>query len=80
MFKNIPETENSNSKQISLKHLLDSEIPLIRSPMRLLMGRSSPSPPGAFSNSLQSADLAQPGIPANSNPEADIRQMNRNNV
>ena len=37
--------------------------------MRLLTGRSSPSPPGNVSNSLQSADLAQPGIPANGDPE-----------
>ena len=38
-------------------------IPLTRSPIKLWTGRSSPSPPGATSNSLQSADLAQPGIP-----------------
>lgn len=40
--------------------------------MRLLTGRSSPSPPGKISNSLQSADLAQPGIPANGDPEVVI--------
>lgn len=38
-------------------------IPLIRSPIRLWTGRSSPSPPGALRISLQSADLAQPGMP-----------------
>ena len=38
-------------------------IPLIRSPIRVLTGRSSPSAPGAFSISLQRADFAQPGIP-----------------
>lgn len=40
-----------------------SSIPLIRSPIKLWTGRSSPSLPGALSISLQSADLAQPGIP-----------------
>ena len=42
-------------------------IPLIRSPIILWTGRSSPSPPGAFNSSLQSADFAQPGIPENGN-------------
>lgn len=40
-----------------------SSLPLIRSPIKLWTGRSSASFPGAFSISLQSADLAQPGIP-----------------
>lgn len=48
---------------VSQKYL----ILLIRSPIRLLTGRSSPRPPGAFTISLQSADFAQPGIPENGN-------------
>lgn len=48
--------------------------------MKLLIGRSSPNPPGAFSNSLQSADLAQPGIPANGNQDVDLRKMHKINV
>lgn len=48
--------------------------------MRLLTGRSSPNAPGAFSNSLHSADLAQPGIPANSDTDANFSQMHKTDV
>lgn len=53
------------SEIASLESVKSQVIPLIRSPIRVLTGRSSPSAPGAFSISLQRADFAQPGIPVN---------------
>jgi hypothetical protein len=64
-------------KQTAQSHWISTEgkfaqnqIPLIRSPIKLWTGRSSPRPPGAFSNSLQSTDLAHPGIPGDRNSKA----------
>lgn len=54
---------NTITRQLQGKKIRFILVPLIRSPIILLIGRSSPSFPGAFNISLHSADLAQPGKP-----------------